>query len=173
MDMELLGLPAEVGTALALIATGVIVPGMTSLLSSGKIPSNIKRWIPIVLAAAGAGIIVVLQGGGPIAERLLAWIVVAGVVVGMAQTLYAAMPKAWKGLEAATSRVVADEEPPSGLAGDAPRGQDGTNTAGGHRGAPEPLRGSQSGLERSVDESTAEYRRRTLNQPDGEDYTRG
>lgn len=147
MDTELLGLPAEVGTALALISAGVIVPLVTSVLSSGGIPSKYKRWIPIGLAAIGAGIIVVLQAGGPLAEQLLSWIVVAGVVVGMAQTLYAAMPRAWKGLEHATSRVVADEEPPLGFADDAPRGQDGTGVRRGHRGNPEPLFGPQSGTE--------------------------
>lgn len=130
MDTELLGLPAEVGTALALIATGVIVPAVTSLLSSQGIPSNIKRLIPIGLAALGAGLIVVLQGGGPLAEQLITWLVVLATVVGIAQALYAVMPSAWKGLERATSRVVADEIPPSGLAGGSDRigGEDRTET---------------------------------------------
>ena len=105
MDMELLGLPAEVGTALALIASGVIVPAVTSLLASPGIPSKIKRWIPVGLSALAAGVIVLLAAGGPFAEQMITWILVAATVVGIAQSVYALMPATWKGLEAATSRA--------------------------------------------------------------------
>lgn len=170
MDTELLGLPAEAGTALALIATGVIVPAVTAMLSSEKVPSKYKRLIPIGLAAAGAAVIVILQGGGPLAEQLLSWIVVAGVVVGMAQTLYAAMPRAWKGLESLTSRLVEDEVPPSGLADEAPRGQDGPNTHVRVSEDPEGNLSPQSGLESPEGSDDFEpYRQRTLNQPEGDE----
>ena len=110
MDMELLGLPAEVGTALALIASGVIVPAVTSLLASPGIPSKIKRWIPVGLSALAAGVIVLLAAGGPFAEQMITWILVAATVVGIAQSVYALMPATWKGLEAATSRATAPQE---------------------------------------------------------------
>src|SRR5699024_10611227 len=103
MDTELLGLPAEVGTALALIASGVIVPAVTSLLASPGIPSKIKRWIPVGLSALAAVVIVVLAAGGPFAEQLITWILVAATVVGISQSVYAVMPETWKRLESATN----------------------------------------------------------------------
>lgn len=102
MDNTLLGLPATTGTALALIATGVIVPAVTSLISYEGIPTKVKRFLPVFLAAAGAGIIVGLQSGGEFAERMTTWLVVLATVVGIAQAIYAAMPSAWKALERAT-----------------------------------------------------------------------
>lgn len=165
MDTELLGLSGEVGTALALIASGVIVPAVTALLKHEGMPSWAKRVIPIVLSALAAVLIVVLAAGGPFAEQLITWILIAATIVGIAQTVYSVMPGAWRKLEVASSRATGQDEPEPG--------QDGPNTAGGHRGPPRPLGGAQSGLERSVDDGSSPYRERTLNQPEGEDYTRG
>lgn len=110
MDMELLGLPAEVGTALALIASGVIVPAVTSVMSYPGIPTKFKRALPIVLSGGAAVVIVLLAAGGPFAEQVFTWILVAATVVGISQSVYAIMPGAWKSLEQATS-------PPSGGSG--------------------------------------------------------
>ena len=142
MDTELLGLPAEVGTALALIASGVIVPAVTAILKNEGTPSWAKRVIPIVLSALAAVLIVVLAAGGSFAEQAMTWILVAATVVGIAQTVYALMPGAWKGLEEATSKVVEDEVPPSGLAGDEQQGQGQAYRRGGYRGPMIPIRGA-------------------------------
>lgn len=173
MDTELLGLPAEAGTAIALIASGVIVPAVTAVMAYPGIPTKVKRVLPIVLAAAAAGVIVVLQSGGPVAERLIAWLVVAATVVGIAQAVYAVMPGAWKALERASSSVTGPQTPVSG----APRGQDGTNTPDPVSEYPEEDPGAQSGLESSEGMDGSEpYRQRTLNQPeeiDEDGYPRG
>ena len=170
MDTELLGLPAEVGTALALIASGVIVPAVTAVMAYPGIPKKLKRVLPIVLAFAAAGVIVLLQSGGPFAERLTTWLVVAATVVGIAQAVYAVMPGAWKALERASSSVTGPQTPAS----DAERGQDGTNALEAGPEPDESLPGAQSGLESS--EGAEPYRQRTLNQPEegGESgYPRG
>ena len=160
MDTELLGLPAEVGTALALIATGVIVPAVTALLKHAGMPTWAKRAIPIALSVAAAVVIVVLGAGGPLAEQLITWILVAATIVGIAQTVYSLMPGAWRKLEEASSRATGQDEPQAA--------QDGTNTAQGHRGPPAPLRSAQSGLESS--EGGEPYQQRTLNQPEEDGY---
>lgn len=105
MENELITLPASTGTALTLIATGVIVPAVTALFKYEGMPKWLKRVIPIGLAALAAILIVVLQGGGDLAEKLTTWLVVAATVVGIAQTVYSAMPAAWKRLETASQRA--------------------------------------------------------------------
>lgn len=117
MENEIINLPASTGTALALIASGVIVPAVTSLMKYPEMPKWLKRVIPIVLAALAAVLIVILQGGGDLADKLTTWILVAATVVGIAQTVYSLMPSAWKKLEGATSRAVASEEPQNDLSG--------------------------------------------------------
>lgn len=117
MDMDLLGIDAEVGTALALIASGVIVPAVTSLLAYDGIPKALKRALPIVLSAGAAIVIVVLAAGGPFAEQLITWILLLATIVGISQSVYAVMPGAWKKLEASTTPThraerVADEPRP-------------------------------------------------------------
>ena len=90
----------------------------------------------------------------------------AATIVGLAQTVYALMPGAWRKLEEASSRATGQDEPQAV--------QDGTNTAQGHRGPPAPLRSAQSGLESS--EGGEPYRQRTLNHPeevDEDGYPRG
>ena len=103
MDLELLGLPGEVGTALALIATGVIVPAVTSVMAYDGIPKALKRVLPIALSALAAVVIVVLAAGGPFAEQLITWILMLATIVGISQGVYAAMPGAWKKLELVSS----------------------------------------------------------------------
>src|SRR5699024_12336434 len=98
MDLELLGLPGEVGTALALIATGVIVPAVTSVMAYDGIPKALKRVLPIGLSAAAAIVIVVLAAGGPFAEQLITWILVAATLGGISQSVYAVMPEQWRRL---------------------------------------------------------------------------
>lgn len=142
--MELLGLNAEVGTALALIASGVIVPAVTALLKHKGMPTWAKRVIPIVLSVLAAVLIVVLAAGGPLAEQMITWILVAATIVGISQTVYAAMPGAWRKLEEASSRATGQDEPEPG--------QDGPNGAGGHSGPSDPTQAAQSGLERSEDD---------------------
>lgn len=102
MDLELLGLDAEVGTALALIASGVIVPAVTALMAFDGFPKWAKRALPVALSAAAAVVIVVLAAGGPFAEQLITWLLVAATVVGISQSVYAVMPGAWKALERTT-----------------------------------------------------------------------
>lgn len=102
MDLELLGLDAEVGTALALIASGVIVPAVTSLMAFDGFPKWAKRALPVALSGAAAIVIVVLAAGGPFAEQLITWLLVAATVVGISQTVYTVMPGAWKTLERTT-----------------------------------------------------------------------
>lgn len=103
MDLELLGLPGEVGTALALIATGVIVPAVTSVMAYDGIPKALKRVLPIALSALAAVVIVVLAAGGPFAEQLITWILLLATIVGISQSVYAVMPGAWKKLELVSS----------------------------------------------------------------------
>ena len=107
MDGEIMfGLDANVGTALVVLATGVIVPAVTSLLSSPGTPSAVKRWLPIGLAVAAALLITLLQQGGPLAEQLVKWLLLAASVTGIAQAVFAAMPDKWRKLSAATDRAV-------------------------------------------------------------------
>lgn len=103
MATELIGLPIEVSTALTIIVTGVLIPVVTALLSTPKIPSKYKRYIPIGLAALAAIVIVFLQAGGPFAEQLITWIVLLATLTGIAQALYALMPAAWKAIESSTA----------------------------------------------------------------------
>ena len=42
------------------------------------------------------------RAGGPFAEQAATYVVLLATLVGIAQGLYAAMPKAWKSLEAST-----------------------------------------------------------------------
>lgn len=111
MENEIINLPASTGTALALIASGVIVPAFTSLFKYEGMPKWLKRVIPIVLAALAAVLIVILQGGGDLADKLTTWILVAATVVGIAQTVYSLMPSAWKRLEVATQKATDAPEP--------------------------------------------------------------
>lgn len=105
MENELIALPAETGTALTLIATGVIVPAFTALFKYEGMPKWLKRVIPIALSVIAAAIIVVLAGGGSFAEQLTTWLLITATVVGIAQAVYSAMPAAWKRLETATHRA--------------------------------------------------------------------
>ena len=100
---EILGLDANVQTALTIIVVGIIVPGVTALINNPKVPKQLRRLTPIILSAAGAVIIVVLQAGGPFAEQLITILLVLATLVGIAQALYSAMPSVWKRLEDATT----------------------------------------------------------------------
>lgn len=100
------GLDANLGTALVVLASGVIVPAVTALLSHPGTNSHVKRWVPIGLAVAAALLITVLQQGGPFAEQLMKWLVLAASVTGVAQTVFALMPEQWRKLSAATDRAV-------------------------------------------------------------------
>ena len=100
---DLLGLPADLMTALSVIITGVIIPLVTALLKRPELPATARRIIPIALAALGAFIIVLLQAGGPFAEQALTWLLMLATLVGIAQALYTAMPSVWKQVETKTS----------------------------------------------------------------------
>lgn len=100
---EILGLDANVQTALTLIVTGIIVPAVTSLLKQPNLPKWARRAIPIGLSALGALIIVLLQAGGPFAEQLITWLLILATIVGIAQALYSLMPSVWTKLEASTT----------------------------------------------------------------------
>lgn len=110
MENEIINLPASTGTALTLIASGVIVPAVTALLSHKGLPSWAKRLIPIGLSAAAAVLIVILQGGGDLADKLTTWLLIGATLVGIAQMVYSAMPRAWKRLETATDRAVTPQD---------------------------------------------------------------
>lgn len=109
MENEIINLPASTGTALTLIASGVIVPAVTALLTHKGLPSWVKRLIPIGLSAAAAVFIVILQGGGDLADKLTTWLLIGATLVGIAQMVYSAMPKAWKSLESLTDRAVSPQ----------------------------------------------------------------
>lgn len=100
---EVLALDANVQTALTIIVTGVLVPAITSLLKYPGIPKWLRRAVPIILSALGAIIIVMLQAGGPFAEQLITWLLMAATIVGIAQVLYSLMPSVWTKLEDSTS----------------------------------------------------------------------
>lgn len=107
MNEEIMfGLDANTGTALVVLATGVIVPAVTSLLSRPSTPSAVKRWLPIGLAVAAALLITLLQQGGPLAEQLIKWLLLAASVTGIAQAVFSLMPEQWRKLSAATDRAV-------------------------------------------------------------------
>ena len=99
---ELLALDANVQTALVVIATGVVVPVITSLLKRPGLSKTVRRAIPVGLSAIGAVVIVVLQAGGPVAEQMMTWLLLLATLVGIAQTIYAAMPSVWHKLEEST-----------------------------------------------------------------------
>lgn len=100
---DILGLPADLMTALSVIITGVIIPLVTALLKRPELPVTARRIIPIALAALGAFIIILFQAGGPFAEQAITWLLMLATLVGIAQSLYAAMPSVWKQIEAKTS----------------------------------------------------------------------
>lgn len=100
---DLLGLPADLTTALTVIVTGVLIPAISAVLNQPNLSSTARRLIPIGLAAVGAAVVLVFRAGGPVAEQAATYVVLFATLVGIAQGLYAAMPKAWKSLEASTS----------------------------------------------------------------------
>ena len=100
---DLLGLPADLSTALVVIVTGVLIPAISALLNRPGLSKTARRFIPIGLAAVGAAVVLVFRAGGPFAEQLTTYVVLLATLVGIAQGLYAAMPKAWKSLEASTN----------------------------------------------------------------------
>lgn len=106
MNTELLGLDASATTAVTVIVTGVVIPLVTSVLKHPDLPKWARRAIPIGLAAIASVIIVLLQAGGPFAEQVITWLVIAATLVGIAQTLYTAMPSVWKSVEPNDSRSV-------------------------------------------------------------------
>lgn len=106
---DLLGLDADVTTALTVIVTGVLIPVVTSLLKQPSLPVWARRWIPIALAAIAAVFIIILQAGGPFAEQLVTWLILLATLVGIAQGLYALMPSVWKSIESSTNTHKADE----------------------------------------------------------------
>lgn len=102
---DVLGLPADLATALTLITTVVVIPAVTAVLTSPRTPAWARRGLPIALAAVGALGILVIRGDLATApESLTAWIMLAATLVGGAQALYALMPAQWRTLAAATSR---------------------------------------------------------------------
>ena len=100
---DLIGLDADVTTALTIVVTGVLIPAITALLKYPGLGKTAKRLLPIGLAAVGAVVIVLLQAGGPFAEQLVTFLLLLATLVGIAQGLYAVMPKAWTALEDSTS----------------------------------------------------------------------
>lgn len=101
---DVLGLPADLATALTLITTVVVIPAVTAVLTSPRTPAWARRVLPIALAAVGALGILLLRGDLTAApESLTAWIMLAATLVGGAQALYALMPTSWRALAAATS----------------------------------------------------------------------
>lgn len=105
---NILGLDANVQTALVVIVTGVIIPLVTALLKRPDLPTKYKRLIPIALAALGALVIVILQAGGPFAEQAITWLLILATLIGIAQALYALMPSVWKEIEDKTSPPLDD-----------------------------------------------------------------
>lgn len=102
--MTALGLPADLATAITVIVVGVIVPLVTAIITSPRTPAAARRWIPIALAVVGALVVVLLRGDlATVPQTLTEWVLLAAVIVGLAQTLYALMPSTWKALSAATS----------------------------------------------------------------------
>lgn len=100
---DLLGLPADLTTALVVIVTGVLIPAVTAVLNRPTLSTTARRFITIVLAAIAAAIVLMFRAGGPFAEQAATYVVLLATLVGIAQGLYAAMPKAWKSLEASTT----------------------------------------------------------------------
>ena len=100
---DLLGLPADLTTALIVIVTGVLIPAISALLNRPGLSKTARRLIPIGLAAVGAAVVLVFRAGGPFAEQAATYVVLISTLVGIAQSLYAAMPKAWKSLDAPTT----------------------------------------------------------------------
>ena len=99
---DLLGLPADLSTALVVIVTGVLIPAISAVLNRPTLSTTARRFIPIGLAAVGAAVVLLFRAGGPFAEQAATYVVLLATLVGIAQGLYAAMPKAWKSLEAST-----------------------------------------------------------------------
>lgn len=102
--MHDLGLPTDLATALTVLAVGVIIPAVTAILTDRRTPVRVRRAIPIILAAVGAFLVLLLRGDlDTLPQSLAAWVTLAAVLVGLAQTLYALMPAQWRALAAATS----------------------------------------------------------------------
>lgn len=101
---EIIGLPADVTTALVLIVTVVIIPPVTALLSHPKLRSSYKRALVIALAFLASVIIVWFRAGGPFVEQVYTWVLTAAVIIGGAQSIYALMPNTWKQIEASVGR---------------------------------------------------------------------
>src|SRR5699024_12200577 len=99
---DLLGLPADLSTALVVIVTGVLIPAISALLNRPGLSKTARRLIPIGLAAVGAAVVLVFRAGGPFAEQLATSVVLLAPLVGIAQSLHAAMPKASKSVASAT-----------------------------------------------------------------------
>lgn len=93
---------SETQAALEVIASGVVVPAVTAVLTRKDTPAWVKRFLPIGLAVAGAAIVVFLRGGFTV-QAAQDWLLVAAAVVGAAQTIYAAMPEKWRALREATT----------------------------------------------------------------------
>lgn len=99
-----LGLPTDLTTALTVLVIGVVIPVVTAILTDPRTPGRVRRAIPIILAAVGALLVLFLRGDlDTLPQSLAAWITLAAVLVGVAQTIYAVMPAQWRALAAATS----------------------------------------------------------------------
>ena len=102
---DVLGLDADLATALTLIVTVALIPAITALLTHPRTPSAVKRALPIAIAVVAAALVMFLRGDfGTVPEWVVRWIMLAAALTGGAQTLYALLPDAWKGLSASTSR---------------------------------------------------------------------
>lgn len=146
---EIIGLPADVTTALTVIVTVVVIPVVTALVTNPSTPPSVKRWLPVGLAALAAVFIVWVRAGGPFVDQVFTWIVLAATVVGLAQALYAVMPGTWKQLSASTSRGT----PAAGTEPGLPR----ENYPGVGPSATDPILGRESGAQRYEDEERGEH----------------
>src|SRR5690625_7558133 len=82
---DLLGLPADLTTALLVVVTGVLIPAISALLNQPELSKTARRFIPIGLAAVGAAIVLVFRAGGPFAEQAATYVVLLATLVGIAQ----------------------------------------------------------------------------------------
>src|SRR5699024_1955377 len=107
MNEEIMfGLDANVGTALVVLATGVIVPAVTALLSSPGTPSAVKRWLPIGLAVAAALLITPPEAGRPAAEALVQGAAAGARRAGHGQAVFRLQAGQVRQPSAATDRAV-------------------------------------------------------------------
>ena len=105
----------ELTAAIAVIIAAAIVPFGTALLTRPDMPAARKRVLAGVVALVAAAIVTVATGqveGLP--PSLVAWsaraLVVAGIIVSLAQGYYRAFKGAVDRIEAATSPAAPDAE---------------------------------------------------------------